>query len=829
MIENVKLLNFISHSETDLKFLPGVTVFVGRNGSGKSSVIDGITYALYGKHTRSDNQNLIRRGSSGGYASVVFSVGPRRYLAERKLNKRGKLEGSVLKEIADGEEKQLAGGERKQFGESLSDEVSKVIGLDYQRMQVAAIIQQGELDAIIDLTPGKLKDLINDLIGIDSLGVAYESMRDLLDSFRDGVRNKYGYDDRDLQTINNSIAGQDELFQSSDKKLGVLLEGLQAIRSNEKLLADEQSQLEPLRAKAELMNSKASTLVDYVSKEVERMKEKLQELDEVVERAAAYLKTVAEEESVLTEAQKARKRQEEIDADIEERAKQIATLEALEGRPSDLINVVGRARRYLEIVKCEKAIRRDSVELPATLRELESRINDLKVQRGKLEGYQETAQKLEFKDNVCPLCGSRVERINELFDTGQIEKHIAEHEEAMRVLQGEKNEIEPRLENATRQLAELELASPFLAENHISNDSDIRKLEQEGIELASKLESVPAMRETYAKALEQREGIKTTLTELDAKIREISVAKSYLQDHKIASAAELDASVQARRELRGTLERIPQNIEGFRTITDVNRLQALAVDDHARQQLAEISGLKEEASRFDAKRYNECVRALGELRSVALVAKVGEVESCRTRRDTSQKELNNLRQTLAVLQKVVEYVSLFERIREKVFHRDGPVSSSLRSWALKEIGLKATEYARLFGIGISNISFAEKARDISIECYGPRGQVEVESLSGGEKVAIALALRFSMAYVMGGYKLDFIVLDEPTVHLDDDRKASLVEIISRLGRLDSPLKQMIIITHDEEIFENAEIDAVFRFEASSEGTKVKLESQHSVS
>ena len=100
-------------------------------------------------------------------------------------------------------------------------------------------------------------------------------------------------------------------------------------------------------------------------------------------------------------------------------------------------------------------------------------------------------------------------------------------------------------------------------------------------------------------------------------------------------------------------------------------------------------------------------------------------------------------------------------------------------------------------------------------------------MSGGEKVAIALALRFAMAYVMGGYKLDFVILDEPTVHLDEDRKASLVEIISRLGRMDSPLRQMIVITHDEEIFENAEIDAVFRFEASSEGTRVKDEASSS--
>jgi DNA repair protein SbcC/Rad50 len=823
MIEEVKLLNFISHSETELKFRPGVTVFVGRNGSGKSSVIDGITYALYGKHTRSDNQNLVRRGSPGGYASVAFSVGSRHYLAERKLSKRGKLEGSVLKELADGTQKQLAGGERKQFGESLSDEISKVIGLDYQRMQVAAIIQQGELDAIIDLTPGKLKDLINELIGIDSLGVAYESMRDLLDSFRNMVRNKYGYDDRDFQTISNNIAEKEELFQSSDQEFGVLALQLESLRSRERQLVEEQGRFEPLKAKAELMNSKTSTLVDYVSREVGQINDKLQELGEVVEKATAYLRTVSEEESIQEEAEEARKRQKDVETDIEERVKQIAALEALEGRPSDLLKIAGRAGRYLETVKRETQIRRDCIELPAKLKDLESRMNGLKEQRGRLAGYKETAQKLEFKDGICPLCGSKVERINELFDKDQIERHIAEHDEAMRLLQAEKDEIEPKLESATKQLAELEESSSFLAENHISSDSDVKKLEQDGIELAAKFDDLPALKEAYVKASKQREEIKTRTSELDAKNLEISLAKSYLKEHKIAGAAELNGLTQAIQELQGKLEKVPQNIDELRTSTDTKRLQVLGVDDHAKQLLVEIGELESEASRFDAERYEACVQELDLLRSVTIAQKVGEVESCRMKRDTAQKELYNLRQTLVILQSVTEYVSLLERIREKVFHRDGPVSSSLRSWALKEIGVKATEYARLFGIGISSISFTEKARDIDIECYGPRGEVEVESLSGGEKVAIALALRFAMAYVMGGYKLDFIILDEPTVHLDDDRKASLVEIISRLGRLDSPLKQMIIITHDEEIFENAEIDAVFRFEASSEGTKVSLE------
>ncbi|MDW8093380.1 MAG: ATP-binding protein, partial [Nitrososphaerota archaeon] len=67
MIAGIFLENFISHKETSLKLGPGLHVFVGRNGSGKTSVVDGITYALFSKHGRGGNVNIARDGTSGGH------------------------------------------------------------------------------------------------------------------------------------------------------------------------------------------------------------------------------------------------------------------------------------------------------------------------------------------------------------------------------------------------------------------------------------------------------------------------------------------------------------------------------------------------------------------------------------------------------------------------------------------------------------------------------------------------------------------------------------------------------------------------------------------
>ena len=70
----VEILNFLSHSETKLDFDKGVTVFVGENGAGKSSIIDAITFAMFGKHTRKSNKGLIKKGNNQTYSKVEFEI-----------------------------------------------------------------------------------------------------------------------------------------------------------------------------------------------------------------------------------------------------------------------------------------------------------------------------------------------------------------------------------------------------------------------------------------------------------------------------------------------------------------------------------------------------------------------------------------------------------------------------------------------------------------------------------------------------------------------------------------------------------------------------------
>ncbi|MCA9819530.1 MAG: hypothetical protein KC440_01815, partial [Nitrosarchaeum sp.] len=65
---------------------------------GKSSIIDAITFSLFGQHTRKSNKGLIRHGSTQGFAKVDFFVNGKNYQATRKIDAKGGL-AATLAEI----------------------------------------------------------------------------------------------------------------------------------------------------------------------------------------------------------------------------------------------------------------------------------------------------------------------------------------------------------------------------------------------------------------------------------------------------------------------------------------------------------------------------------------------------------------------------------------------------------------------------------------------------------------------------------------------------------------------------------------------------------
>ena len=200
---------------------------------------------MFGQHTRKSNKGLIKRGANQGYAKVNFSVNGKSFEAVRKIESKGTLSAKFTEIVGD-EKIEIAAGERKQFGESMTQEVEKAIGLDFEKLKVASIVQQGELNAIINAKPKEFKELLNAIIGIDKLDVASESMKTVNKEFRENIRSRIGYDDTHIDILSRELEKyQNEIKESEPQKI--------QLENKQKQL---QNEVEELRKKVKLKPQK---------------------------------------------------------------------------------------------------------------------------------------------------------------------------------------------------------------------------------------------------------------------------------------------------------------------------------------------------------------------------------------------------------------------------------------------------------------------------------------------------------------------------------------------------------------------------------------------
>jgi len=112
------------------------------------------------------------------------------------------------------------------------------------------------------------------------------------------------------------------------------------------------------------------------------------------------------------------------------------------------------------------------------------------------------------------------------------------------------------------------------------------------------------------------------------------------------------------------------------------------------------------------------------------------------------------------------------------------------------------DFFEKFNLEYSDIKIDD---DYNITVIGPTGSQTIDQISGGERVALAIALRLAIARVLSG-KVETVIMDEPTTHLDEERRKELVNILNSFfregGRI---IPQMLIITHHREIEDVADV------------------------
>ena len=89
-VARLSLTDYRNYARAELELGPGATVFVGRNGQGKTNLVEAIGYlSTLGSHRVSGDQALIRAGADAAIVRALLSHGDRELLVELQLNRQG--------------------------------------------------------------------------------------------------------------------------------------------------------------------------------------------------------------------------------------------------------------------------------------------------------------------------------------------------------------------------------------------------------------------------------------------------------------------------------------------------------------------------------------------------------------------------------------------------------------------------------------------------------------------------------------------------------------------------------------------------------------------
>ncbi len=277
MITFQKLMfrNFLStgnsFTEIDLR-KNKTTLVVGQNGAGKSTMLDALSFALFGKPHRNISKSQIVNSinQKNCIAQVEFFIGKAEYKIIRGIKPN-------IFEIWKGNTMINQSSHAKDYQKILEQNILK---LNHKSFHQVVVLGSSSFIPFMQLQSSHRKEVIEDLLDIN----VFSKMNLLLKEKQSGLKNQIAQVNTKIEILKNKIETQKKYIKdvqiltnqnieskkSSINKNRKTIEGLQ--ESNLKLSKIIEEKLKPLEDELKTLESRKSTLLQYTAQFQQQMK-----------------------------------------------------------------------------------------------------------------------------------------------------------------------------------------------------------------------------------------------------------------------------------------------------------------------------------------------------------------------------------------------------------------------------------------------------------------------------------------------------------------------------------------------------------------------------
>lgn len=801
----------------------------GFNGAGKSSLLDAMTWALFGQARRRDDA-IINVHAKAAEVVFDFFYEDNFYRVQRsKTRDRTAMLDFFIRDAA-GNWKPLT---EKSIRET-EIRLQQILRLDYETFINASFFLQGKADQFATQKPADRKRILSAILGLE----VWERYREGAASRRKNAEKELSMEDGSLKEVEAELAEEDErkarlaqlendlkqqsirrkdkevLWEALNRSAAALEEQRRLLEDRRKLLENGQARLTEAEERLASLTAEREEVESRLSRSDEitaayeiwqNQREELRRWDEVAvhfrvheQKRTKPLTTIASERSRLEEQKRALLNQSsELEIEKKQLPELTARLEDLKKQIEDLHRRLetraAMENRLQEVLEQGARAKSENSHLERKGKDLNERINRLDKATG----------------SECPLCGQPLspENRNRLIAEINIEvDNLRDQYRANQELciQSEDLKKECEIQLAGLQQTEVELRALVRTEEQAALQENTlrRKLEDWEKSCQVRLNEIERIltREEFApEARAELAGVDQALKELgyDSAAHDAARLAEQAGRWSEMEIRELEKAGAALEPLKRGIEDQEQRVKAERTALanhqkDFDEAAArFAADSTSLPDLsqveAELRALKEEENQIRDQR-------------ASANQKVQVLEKQRQRRE----EINARRAELTL------DISRLKML-EKAFGKDG-VPALLIEEALPDIEKHANDILDSLTNGGMSVGFRtqrdfkDKSRDdqretldiVISDAAGPR---EYEMFSGGESFRVNFAIRLALSRVLAqraGARLQTLVIDEGFGSQDQEGRQRLIETINQVR---PDFAKILVITHLAELID----------------------------
>ena len=281
----LELENFFSHKESTILFDFNSAVLIGNtdgdynksNGSGKSSLFEGITWALFNKSRAPTVNDLVKWGEEKCTATITFVEGDSEYKITRSRNRvSSSSHVSFFKKDEIGDWKDISGS----TSSLTNDIIEKTIKMDYKTFVNSTYFKQNDISEFAESAPGDRKALLKNVLDLGKW-----------DEYEEVAKKELKKLKIDLQILESDLVDSEELkiqLGQANYSKNNIEKDLEKLRN--KIVSMDSRYNHVFERYVKLKNSLDTEQYDKIMAEITDAKEKIDFLTKTISSSRKYIK-----------------------------------------------------------------------------------------------------------------------------------------------------------------------------------------------------------------------------------------------------------------------------------------------------------------------------------------------------------------------------------------------------------------------------------------------------------------------------------------------------------------------------------------------------------